>query len=640
MKFFFVFTLWLCCFAIHLQGQNNQRDSITAQHLAEEWIAAHTLKTSSSALTKRATKLKLKAQPMGWLCTSEQQFVIISKDKELPTILGYGTFVGQKLPTALQALLRNIPNRSVNHYPLDGTKWKAVSPMLTTQHGFGSPYNDLCPYYTDDEGNTSTQRCVAGCVAIAMEQVLTYYHRTYTLQDTLHGWTTNHYTINDLLPGYTIHSQRIIDNYDKEESSAEQRNEVAKLMYALGVASHMNWGLSASGTNTSRLIEPLKRAFALKHVVYLDSYLYDPVAYWTYLAQTLAAQRPIYYAGATMTTEGHAFVLDGLDENGLFHVNWGYNGDYDGYFRLDVLALREPWADRNVKVDNGFFCNQEALVVCPDEVTDLVPPDSLHRSYGDVTVDSMWTIDAPSTACRNRIALIVRNTTNHALTTTFALLQNEPTDTALIKQADWLAYTGCTLPAAATDTLIVHTNYTKVGKHLLSITTDGEQILHTISTDITDEGTNNIEFDTPQLSFPELGSVRVKLHFKNPLQKERAAATFMSDIVDNETNSNYQKTHRIYLNAAADTTIAFDFKNFEPGKNYTYRLHHIWPVVYSASFVLPTINNIVGIKTDNNKESKVYYFNIDGRLQGTERPKHHGIYLMQQNGITSKIIVQ
>jgi hypothetical protein len=34
---------------------------------------------------------------------------------------------------------------------------------------------------------------------------------------------------------------------------------------------------------------------------------------------------------------GHAFVIDGYDSNGLYHVNWGWGGSYDGYFQLNNL---------------------------------------------------------------------------------------------------------------------------------------------------------------------------------------------------------------------------------------------------------------------------------------------------------------
>lgn len=613
-------------------------DSIKARHLAQQWFSTLSSSTHINKVTRSHTANHLNMKPFaaGWLCTQNNQFVVIGTQPSM--VLGYGTTLSNDMPAALQTWLSATP-RQVYHYPLDGTHWQEVAPLLTTQHSFGSPYNDLCPYFTNDEGQTSTSRCVAGCVAIAMEQVLTYYKRTYTLQDTLHGWATPHYTIPNLLPGLSVDSRMIIDNYEQQHSTPEQRNAVAQLMYSLGVASHMNWGLNASGTNTQRLIEPLKRAFGLKHVVYLDSYLYDPVSYWTYLAQSIMAKRPIYYAGGAMTTEGHAFVLDGLDKNGFFHVNWGYGGNYDGFFRLDILALREPVTDRNDKVDNGFFCNQEALVVCPDEVTDLLPPDTLHRVSNDVKVDSMWTIDEPSTACRSRIALAVHNTTNSMLTTTFALLLNEPTDTALFKQADWFAYTGCTLRAGESDTLIVHTTYPKSGARIMSVTTDGEQMAYQLNTFIGEQGTTNISFDTPQVSFNELGSVNILLHLSNPLTDQRAAATFMTTLVDNETGVDVQKTHRIYLKAAADTTLNVNFKALVPGRNYTLQLQRVWPVVYTTQFTLPTADGIRPITTNNNEASAIYY-TLDGQCSGTICPTRPGVYIVQKRYHTNKIVIK
>ena len=94
-----------------------------------------------------------------------------------------------------------------------------------------------------------------------------------------------------------------------------------------------------------------------------------------------------------MNLEGHAFVLDGLDANGLFHVNWGYYGSYDGYFRLDVLSVKAPTHDHDAFADDGYFCNQEAVVMCPDEVTGVMPPDTLHRTGHEVVVDSVWFAD-------------------------------------------------------------------------------------------------------------------------------------------------------------------------------------------------------------------------------------------------------
>lgn len=42
------------------------------------------------------------------------------------------------------------------------------------------------------------------------------------------------------------------------------------------------------------------------------------------------------YSGAS-SGGGHAFVCDGADGNGLYHINWGWNGYQDGYFDITIL---------------------------------------------------------------------------------------------------------------------------------------------------------------------------------------------------------------------------------------------------------------------------------------------------------------
>ena len=59
------------------------------------------------------------------------------------------------------------------------------------------------------------------------------------------------------------------------------------------------------------------------------------------LADEISAGRPILYCGYSYTQGslgGHAFVFDGVDANGLFHVNWGWGGSGDGFFRVSLLS--------------------------------------------------------------------------------------------------------------------------------------------------------------------------------------------------------------------------------------------------------------------------------------------------------------
>jgi hypothetical protein len=54
------------------------------------------------------------------------------------------------------------------------------------------------------------------------------------------------------------------------------------------------------------------------------------------LRAEINASRPVYYSGRS-DNGGHAFVCDGYDAAGLFHINWGWGGSSDGYFEVSAL---------------------------------------------------------------------------------------------------------------------------------------------------------------------------------------------------------------------------------------------------------------------------------------------------------------
>ena len=75
----------------------------------------------------------------------------------------------------------------------------------------------------------------------------------------------------------------------------------------------------------------------------------------------LAANRPVLYNGYS-ESEGHSFICDGYDGDGLFHINWGWGGKDDGYFSLSVL---NPHNNTSVGAGSsgiGFSINQGAII--------------------------------------------------------------------------------------------------------------------------------------------------------------------------------------------------------------------------------------------------------------------------------------
>ena len=58
------------------------------------------------------------------------------------------------------------------------------------------------------------EACVVGCVATALEEVISFHRPLVTLQDSLAGWTTAHYTIPTVYAGASVDTRLIRDNYD------------------------------------------------------------------------------------------------------------------------------------------------------------------------------------------------------------------------------------------------------------------------------------------------------------------------------------------------------------------------------------------------------------------------------------------
>ena len=97
----------------------------------------------------------------------------------------------------------------------------------------------------------------------------------------------------------------------------------------------------------------------------------------------LSHRRPLYYQGVYLKFDpsvglmaaGHSFIIDGYNEEGLVHVNWGWYGIYDGYFDIALLDVR------------GLQFNSYQ-----DMVINFEPDPSLEGLTGDVNDDNVINI--------------------------------------------------------------------------------------------------------------------------------------------------------------------------------------------------------------------------------------------------------
>lgn len=211
---------------------------------------------------------------------------------------------------------------------------KPVSPLTKTTWNQYTPYNSLCPTYN----NT---RCITGCVATAMAQIMKYYN--FPAKGTgSHSYQWNGKTLTAEPGAHTYNWNKMLSSYSSTNYTNESAQAVAQLMYDCGVVCEANYGTSVTWAGIYRQ--------------FVDYFGYDSGSAWMYKNQTsnaqweriineeLLASRPVYYCAQNKKQEGHLFIVDGCDDQNYFHINWGWGGYKDGYFTLTLpYKLGDYW---------------------------------------------------------------------------------------------------------------------------------------------------------------------------------------------------------------------------------------------------------------------------------------------------------
>ena len=282
-------------------------------------------------------------------------FVIVSADDCAYPILGYAAdrpASGEELPTPVRfwlgqyeqeiAYLSQDPARvdseAVAYVAeswsrlLDGTfaaPKSIVYPLLTTIWNQSPYYNALCP------GGSPV-----GCSATATSQVMKYWNHPRRGM-----WSNTYYssTYGSISADFnTVYDWEHMPNELTASSDSIAHAAVSKLCYHVGVAMNMDYHPDGSGADIvgryGRTAESaLVNNFGYKNTLHGESKRRHTDAQWNqYIMNDLNARRPIVYAGFD-NNAGHAFVFDGYNSLGLYHVNWGWGGIYDGYFAMGAL---------------------------------------------------------------------------------------------------------------------------------------------------------------------------------------------------------------------------------------------------------------------------------------------------------------
>jgi len=204
-----------------------------------------------------------------------------------------------------------------------------VGPLLQTKWGQGSPYNDMFPYMPEHEkASDRNGRLVTDCGTTAATQIIAYHrhpNRATGLSTVLnpHGIDVPQVNFED----YTFDWANMRNTYTSADPGTElQRKAVAELMFIYGMARGISSLATARMVNYFGYDKSIQRLYRI---------YYNDAEWEAIIRQQLDLELPVHYYGTGSIS--HAFVIDGYDNAGRFHINWGWSGRDDGWYSLNAL---------------------------------------------------------------------------------------------------------------------------------------------------------------------------------------------------------------------------------------------------------------------------------------------------------------
>ncbi|MCQ2327913.1 MAG: C10 family peptidase [Paludibacteraceae bacterium] len=340
---------------------------------------AATMKLAHKCMKKNGTEPAYYVFNQG----NDAGFVIVSGDDRTEDVLVYaeqGSFDPEKVNPNFRFWLNRL-QEEISFANDDNAVDKvtprkavtAISPLLKNDEGKEikwyqeDPYWNQCPtdlWYT-------TERCLTGCVATAMAQIM--YKWRYPEKGTgSHTYTwecckeyNDYYpynctkgktqTLSKDFSTVTFDWANMLPSYYGKSATTAQKNAVATLMYCCGIAAEMQYGgstLGGSGAFTDVMGLGATTYFGYEADKFITTYTnkeygesaFEPAEFGVttskfeqYFNADLEAGRPIIMGGEDDDAGGHEFVCDGRNTSGYFHINWGWEGDGNCYCKLSAL---------------------------------------------------------------------------------------------------------------------------------------------------------------------------------------------------------------------------------------------------------------------------------------------------------------
>lgn len=292
-------------------------------------------------------------QPTGYL--------VVSAREELPPLLAYsgtasfGSLNGENILKDLILSDLNLRLQSESAAQLNRQAWQNCSSSRTFEQwppaGYSptegwiktnwtqtAPYNWMCPM-----DPISGIRSYAGCPTVAMSQILNYHRvlngtRLNDSDDYLHNYGGRYYWIDNDFTAHGFPSFPVLNGYlDQINYRFRYGQELtdslkAALIFACGTAMKQVYSSEGSGTfGVNQALQGFQR-FNFPDVELLTETSPD---LYPRMSSNIKNAQPVHLAVVTPAWDsGHNVVVDGYNTNDYYHLNFGWGGQYNGWYLL------------------------------------------------------------------------------------------------------------------------------------------------------------------------------------------------------------------------------------------------------------------------------------------------------------------
>jgi len=254
-----------------------------------------------------------------------------------------------------------------------------VAPLLQTQWSQDEPYNDLFPLEPSNRyAYNAIGKLHVDCGTTAMAQIFAYHKhpvKAVGASTVLGPQNINMPLVN--FADYPFDWAHMRNTYTPADSGTVHGKAAAQLNFIIGMARTPEGGFSTT------FFENFGYDRSVRYYYRKD---FTDAQWEARIKEQLDQGLPVFYwGGGTESKPGsHAFVVDGYDKTGKFHINLGWGGREDGWYSVtNVNPLNYSFTENqlmyiNIKPDKGSGGSSKSVlsdksIGIPDSINVDVP---------------------------------------------------------------------------------------------------------------------------------------------------------------------------------------------------------------------------------------------------------------------------